>query len=163
MGALPAVPWTPSTRSAPPSARSPGSARQSPAGSGSWASATRSTEPTTLARRSCAERARELGGSLIELAEQVESTILSLLVELKPAQELHTNVEFYAGVVMELCGLPRSLFTPTFAVSRAVGWCAHILEQATDSRIIRPSSRYVGPPAPAPLPLAEEGGFRHPM
>ena len=57
---------------------------------------------------------------------------------------------FYAGVVMELSGLSRSLFTPTFAAARAVGWCAHILEQAADDRIIRPSARYVGPPAPQP-------------
>jgi citrate synthase len=98
------------------------------------------------------DRARELGGPLVELAEAVEGTILRLLVELKPAQELHTNVEFYAGVVMELCGLPRPMFTPTFAVSRTIGWCAHVLEQANDNRIIRPSSRYVGPPAPEPLP-----------
>ena len=78
--------------------------------------------------------------------------MLRLLAELKPNQELHTNVEYYAGVVMELCGLPRSLFTPTFAVSRTVGWSAHILEQAEDTKIIRPSSRYVGPPPPQPLP-----------
>ncbi len=96
--------------------------------------------------------ARELGGSLVEFAEKVESTVLSVLAELKPDRQLHTNVEFYAGVVMELCGLPRPLFTPTFAVSRTVGWCAHILEQAADNRIIRPSARYVGPPPPQPVP-----------
>ena len=98
------------------------------------------------------ERARQLGGPLVDFAEDVERTVLRLLAELKPNQELHTNVEYYAGVVMELCGLPRSLFTPTFAVSRTVGWSAHILEQAGDPKIIRPSSRYVGPPPPQPLP-----------
>ncbi len=70
------------------------------------------------------------------------------------ARELRTNVEFWAGVVMELCGLPRSLFTPTFAASRVIGWCANILEQAADNRIIRPSARYVGPPPPQPVPDA---------
>lgn len=55
------------------------------------------------------------------------------------------GVEFYAGVVMELCGLPREMFTPTFAAARVVGWSANILEQAADSKIIRPVARYVGP------------------
>ena len=99
------------------------------------------------------DMARELGGPLVSFAEQVEEIVMRTLAELKPGNELHTNVEYYAGVVMELAGLPRSLFTPTFAASRTVGWCAHILEQAQDNRIIRPSARYVGPPPPQPLPV----------
>jgi citrate synthase len=98
------------------------------------------------------ETARELGGPLPAFAEQVEATVVALLAELKPNRQLYTNVEFYAGVVMELCGISREMFTPTFALSRAVGWCAHLLEQAADNRIIRPSSRYVGPPAPQRVP-----------
>jgi citrate synthase len=97
--------------------------------------------------------ARELGGSRVSFAEQVEETVMRVLAELKPGRELHTNVEFYAGVVMEQCGLPRELFTPTFAASRTVGWCAHVLEQASDNRIIRPSARYVGAPPPQALPV----------
>jgi citrate synthase len=100
------------------------------------------------------ETAEQLGGPLVDFAEQVEATVVRLLHELKPDRDLYTNVEFYAGVVMELCGIPRDLFTPTFAVSRTVGWCAHLLEQATSNRIIRPSSRYVGPPPPQPVPAA---------
>ncbi|MGO8874719.1 MAG: citrate synthase [Acidimicrobiales bacterium] len=103
------------------------------------------------------ETAEELGGPLVEFAEQVERTVVAVLDEMKPGRQLYTNVEFYAGVVMELCGIPRELFTPTFAVSRAVGWCAHVLEQAADNRIIRPSSRYVGPPAPEPVPVLAPG------
>jgi citrate synthase len=91
---------------------------------------------------------------LVGLAEEVEHGVLSVLAELKPGRELHTNVEFYAGVVMELCGLPRAMFTPTFAVARVIGWSANVLEQALDSKIIRPSSRYVGPPPPQPVPSA---------
>ncbi|HEY2791104.1 MAG TPA: citrate/2-methylcitrate synthase, partial [Micromonosporaceae bacterium] len=96
--------------------------------------------------------AREFGGDLVEFAAAVESQVLAILAELKPGRELHTNVEFYAGVVMTQCGLPREMFTPTFACSRVVGWCANVVEQAADTKIIRPSARYVGPTAPVPVP-----------
>lgn len=112
----------------------------------------RTTDPRSELMK---ETARDLGGPLVAFAEQVEETVVRLLRELKPDRRLYTNVEFFAGVVMELCGVPREMFTPTFAVSRTVGWCAHVLEQVADNRIIRPASRYVGPPlepVPAPAP-----------
>jgi citrate synthase len=62
----------------------------------------------------------------------------------KPEATLVTNVEFYAAVVLHLAGLPQELFTPAFTTSRVVGWAAHLLEQAADNKIMRPSSRYVG-------------------
>lgn len=99
------------------------------------------------------EIARQLdNGPRVALAITLEQAVLRALAELKPGRALHTNVEFYAAVVMELCGLPPELFSPTFSAARVVGWTAHVLEQAADGKIIRPSSRYVGPPAPAPLP-----------
>jgi citrate synthase len=100
------------------------------------------------------DTARSLGGERVDFAVQVEETVERVLAELKPGRELHTNVEFYAGVVMEQCGIPRELFTSTFAVSRVVGWCAHVLEQSTETAIIRPSARYVGPEPPARVPDA---------
>ncbi|MGH4034921.1 citrate synthase/methylcitrate synthase [Actinomycetota bacterium Odt1-20B] len=98
--------------------------------------------------------AQQFGGPMVEFAVEVERQVEAILAELKPGRELHTNVEFYAGVVMELCGLPREMFTPTFASARVVGWSANILEQAEDSKIIRPAARYVGvvPPVPVPVP-----------
>src|SRR5690606_39936531 len=71
-----------------------------------------------------------IGGPLVDLAVRVEAEVVDALAELKPGRELHTNVEYYAGVVMELCGIPREMFTPTFATARVVGWGAHILEQS---------------------------------
>jgi citrate synthase len=93
-----------------------------------------------------------LGGPRAELAVTVEKLIVEALAEVKPGRQLYANVEFYAGVVMEAAGLPPELFTPTFAVSRMIGWCANVLEQAVDNRIIRPSARYVGPPPPQSVP-----------
>jgi citrate synthase len=91
------------------------------------------------------EVAHQLGGELVERAMAIEAEILATLTELKPDRPLPSNVEFYAGVIMATVGLPREMFTPTFAVSRTVGWCAHALEQATAAKLIRPSARYVGP------------------
>ncbi|WP_131736139.1 citrate synthase/methylcitrate synthase [Actinomadura roseirufa] len=109
----------------------------------------RTEDPRSRMLRTIAEG---FGGPLVELAVVVERRIIDILEELKPGRQLHTNVEYYAGVVMELAGLPRDMFTPTFAAARVVGWSANILEQAADSKIIRPSARYVGAPPPQPVP-----------
>ncbi|GHA01151.1 MULTISPECIES: citrate synthase/methylcitrate synthase [Streptomyces] len=101
------------------------------------------------------EIALGFSGPRAHFAVEVERRVEAILAELKPGRELHTNVEFYAGVVMELCGLPREMFTPTFAAARVVGWSANILEQAADSKIIRPVARYVGPEPGAEVPAAE--------
>ena len=87
----------------------------------------RASDPRSGLLREAAER---LGGPLVERAVAIEAEILVTLAELKPGRPLPSNVEFYAGVVMETAGLPRDMFTPTFAVSRTAGWCAHIVEQA---------------------------------
>jgi citrate synthase len=89
--------------------------------------------------------ARGLGGELVERAMAIEAEILATLAEIKPDRPLPSNVEFYAGVIMATVGLPREMFTPTFAVSRTVGWCAHAVEQAEAAKLIRPSARYIGP------------------
>ena len=90
--------------------------------------------------------ARRIGGEQAVNAIAIETAITDTLAELKPGNKLYANVEFYAGVVMAACGVPRELFTATFAVSRVVGWCAHALEQGREAKLIRPSARYVGPP-----------------
>ncbi len=69
----------------------------------------RTADPRSLMLRAIAE---QFGGPLVDFAEQVEVTIEKMLAELKPGRELHTNVEYYAGVVMELCGLPRGCSLP---------------------------------------------------
>ncbi|MBB5894738.1 citrate/2-methylcitrate synthase [Kutzneria kofuensis] len=98
--------------------------------------------------------ARGFAPDLAEFAVTVERRIVEILAELKPGRQLYANVEFYAGVVMEQCGIPRSMFTPTFAASRVIGWSANVLEQAGGGKVIRPAARYVGPPAPQPVPAA---------
>lgn len=112
-------------------------------------------DPRSVMLRSVAER---LGGDKVDLGRHIEKTAVDVLAELKPGRRLYTNVEFYAGIVMDECGVPREMFTPTFASSRVIGWCAHVLEQAADNRLIRPSARYVGPPPPEPVPEPDHDG-----
>jgi len=102
----------------------------------------RAEDPRGVVLRSAAE---SLGGELVERAAGIEEEILAYLAEWKPDQRIVTNVEFWAGVVLELAGLPRAMFTPTFSVSRSIGWSAHVIEQVGVAKIIRPSARYVGP------------------
>jgi citrate synthase len=109
----------------------------------------KTTDPRSEFLRGVAER---IEAEKVEFATGVEKTVVDVLAELKPGRNLYANVEFYAGVVMEDVGLPADLFSPTFASSRVIGWCANILEQAADNRIIRPSARYVGPQPPQPVP-----------
>jgi citrate synthase len=59
-------------------------------------------------------------------------------------KQLNANVDFYSASTYWALGLPTDLFTPIFAVSRIAGWTAHVLEQYSDNRIIRPLAQYVG-------------------
>jgi citrate synthase len=111
----------------------------------------KTTDPRSEFLRDVAQR---IEAARVGFATEVEQTVVDVLAELKPGRNLYANVEFYAGVVMEDVGLPLDLFSPTFASSRVIGWCANMLEQAADNRIIRPSARYVGPPPPQPVPDA---------
>ena len=88
-------------------------------------------------------------------ARQVEELALSLLEEIKPGHKLYTNVEYYSAVVLGSVGLPRDLFTPTFAASRTAGWTAHVLEQVAHNRLIRPEADYTGPMSVNFVSLAE--------
>lgn len=56
------------------------------------------------------------------------------------------NVDFYSASLQHYMGIPGELFTCIFAASRIAGWCAHVLEQWEDNKIIRPSSNYIGQP-----------------
>jgi citrate synthase len=83
----------------------------------------------------------------LALARSVESTALEILAAHKPERKLETNVEFYTALLLESLGFEREVFTPLFALGRLVGWTAHISEQNLYGRLIRPQSRYIGPPA----------------
>lgn len=72
---------------------------------------------------------------------------ISIAMEKKVVETIHKhcNVDFYSASLQHYMGIPGDMFTCVFAASRIVGWCAHILEQQSDNKIIRPSSNYIGP------------------
>jgi citrate synthase len=98
---------------------------------------------------------QRLNPKFYELASKVEETALALLHEEHPERPQATNVEFYSAGVLQAIGLPTEYFPPTFAVSRVAGWSAHVLEQGSHNRLIRPQSEYIGPEPRKPVPLAE--------
>jgi citrate synthase len=82
---------------------------------------------------------------LYELARHVEATALRVLAEAKPGRNLRTNVEFYTALVLQALGLEPRQFVAMFACGRTAGWCAHVIEQHAEDRLIRPQSEYIGP------------------
>jgi len=83
-----------------------------------------------------------------ELSDQIESSALSEF-EKRGKKALHTNVDFWSASVYHMMGIPGDLMTPVFAISRIVGWCAHIIEEKFAEAqgkpaLYRPESEYVG-------------------
>jgi citrate synthase len=72
---------------------------------------------------------------------------IALAVEelMRANSKVYPNVDFYSAPLYHAMGIPAELFTPIFAVSRAVGWTAHVLEQWKNNRLIRPNAHYTGP------------------
>jgi citrate synthase len=104
----------------------------------------RAYDPRAAALREVAEGMASMA-EWLAMAVAVEDTVLRVLAEMKPERVIKTNVEYYAAAVLQGIGLPPDLFPATFALARHAGWTAHILEQASANRLIRPDVRYVGP------------------
>jgi len=76
-----------------------------------------------------------------DMSQRIEAIV-------KGDKKLNPNVDFYSASTYYALGIPIDLYTPVFAVSRISGWTAHILEQYSNNRLIRPRAEYVGPPYP---------------
>lgn len=101
----------------------------------------RARDPRARVLRAACER---LGAPRFEVAAALEKAALEELQVRRPDRVLATNVEFWAAVLLDSAQVPASMFTPMFACARTAGWSAHILEQKSTGRLIRPSARYVG-------------------
>ena len=68
---------------------------------------------------------------------------------------LHPNLDFYASSSYYLLGIPIPLYTPIFVASRVSGWIAHVMEQYSDNRLIRPRAEYTGEKKREYLPIED--------
>ena len=76
-----------------------------------------------------------------DMSQRIEAVV-------KAEKQLNPNVDFYSASTYYAMRIPIDLFTPLFAVSRIVGWTAHVLEQYANNRLIRPRAEYMGPAYP---------------
>ena len=110
----------------------------------------RTSDPRNTIIKGWAERlAGEVGDSrLYPISCAVEKTMWD-------EKELFANADFFHAAAYHFMGIPTKLFTPIFVCSRVSGWAAHVMEQRSNNRIIRPSADYVGEEPRAFTPLAD--------
>ncbi|MGI9270249.1 MAG: bifunctional 2-methylcitrate synthase/citrate synthase [Woeseiaceae bacterium] len=85
-----------------------------------------------------------------KLADDVGNTALYPVSEavekvMWDEKKLFANADFFAASVYHFMGIPTYLFTPIFVCSRITGWAAHIMEQRSNNKLIRPAADYIGP------------------
>lgn len=115
----------------------------------------RKSDPrNALIKRWSKELADEFGDPLLyDVSCAVETTMWD-------EKELFPNADFFHASAYHFMGIPTKLFTPIFVCSRAAGWAAHVMEQRSNNRIIRPSADYIGPEPRSFVPLADRTGMQ---
>ncbi len=105
-------------------------------------------------------RAKHLRRFALELGRQAGSTAYVDILEtvagvVLEEKHLFPNVDLFSGAAYASMGIPTDQFTPIFAMSRVVGWAAHVMEQHGNNRLIRPRAEYTGATEARYVPLSE--------
>ncbi len=110
----------------------------------------RTTDPRAATLRRFAEllSARKGNTNFYQISCEVERVM-------RANTKVYPNVDFYSATAYHMMGIPMELFTPVFAISRTVGWTAHVFEQWTNNRLIRPRANYTGPMDLHVVPIEE--------
>jgi len=108
----------------------------------------RQGDPRAKHLKAMSEKLTKLTGEpqYYEMSTKIEDIVTS-------EKHLPPNVDFYSASVYHSLGIDHDLFTPIFAVSRVSGWLAHILEQYSNNRLIRPRAEYTGPGMQTYVPI----------
>ena len=70
-------------------------------------------------------------------------------------KKIYPNLDFPAGPAYHMMGFEIDLFTPIFVMSRVIGWTAHVAEQLSDNRLVRPLAEYDGAAPRSVVPVSE--------
>jgi citrate synthase len=119
----------------------------------------RTKDPRAFHLRRMSEQLAKVTGDRqgFDLSVKLEEVIESEMAA-RGRTTIHANVDFYSASAYHMLDIPIDQFTPVFAVSRIVGWTAHVLEQYADNKLIRPRGNYVGALPDQPyVPIEERG------
>ena len=102
---------------------------------------------------------REMSEELVKRTGDSRWYEMSRIIEdyIKEQKGLYCNVDFYSASLYYMMGIPIDLDTPVFARSRIAGYTAHVLEQYSNNRLIRPRAEYVGPKVTEYVPIEQRG------